>query len=349
MKRNIAISGMGRIGRLLLRRAFTKGLANAEIRAINITSPVETVAHLLQYDTIHGKWDVDIAVEEGRMVINGHPIAVVMERDPQQLPWHRLGIDIAVDATGKFNDRNGASKHLSAGAGRVVITAPGSGADLTVVMGVNEAMFKPDEHNIVSTASCTTNCLAPILHILDEAFHVENGWMTTVHAFTNDQNHLDNPHKDLRRARACTQSIIPTSTGVGKALAGVLPHLASKIQGLSLRVPTQDVSLVDLTAQLARPATVEEVKDVFRRAAAGAYAPYVEFNELPLVSSDYIGNDKSAIIDGLSLLASGHQVKLLAWYDNEWGYASRVVDFIDYAASFERDSREGRRSEAVAT
>ncbi|MDF2667823.1 MAG: glyceraldehyde-3-phosphate dehydrogenase [Paenibacillus sp.] len=345
MKQSIAISGMGRIGRLLLRRAFTKGLVNAEITAINTTSPVETVAHLLQYDTVHGRWNVDIAVEEGRMIINGHPIMIVMERDPLKLPWRQLGIDIAVDATGKFNDRQGAGKHLIAGAERVVITAPGSGADFTVVMGVNEEKFNPSEHTIISTASCTTNCLAPVLHILDEAFGIENGWMTTVHASTNDQNHLDNPHKDLRRARACTQSIIPTSTGVGKALAGVLPHLAAKIQGLSLRVPTQDVSLVDLTAQLARPASTDELKAVFRQASAGAYAPYVEFNELPLVSSDYIGNEKSAIIDGLSLMASGNQVKLLAWYDNEWGYASRVIDFIDYAASYEKK----RWSEALAT
>lgn len=349
MKQSIAISGMGRIGRLLLRRAFTKGLAYAEIQAINITSPIETLAHLLQYDTVHGKWDVDIAVEEGRIVINGHPITVLMERDPSQLPWKQLGIDVVVDATGQYNDRSGASKHLLAGAGKVVLTAPGSGVDVTVVMGVNEAMFKPEEHAIISTASCTTNCLAPILHILDEAFHVENGWMTTVHAFTNDQNHLDNTHKDLRRARACTQSIIPTSTGVGKALAGVLPHLAPKIQGLSLRVPTQDVSLVDLTAQLEYPVSVEDVRSVFRQAAEGTFAPYVEFNELPLVSSDYIGNEKSAIIDGLSLMASGNQVKLLAWYDNEWGYASRVIDFIEYAASFHKGSQEGRWSEAVAT
>jgi glyceraldehyde 3-phosphate dehydrogenase len=345
MKRNIAISGMGRIGRLLLRRAFSRGLVNAEITAINTTSPVETVAHLLQYDTVHGRWHGDIRVEEDRMIINGHPITVVMERDPLQLPWKQLGIDIAVDATGKFNDRQGASKHLVAGAERVIITAPGSGADYTVVMGVNEQGFEPQEHNIISTASCTTNCLAPILHILDDAYGIENGWMTTVHASTNDQNHLDNPHKDLRRARACTQSIIPTSTGVGKALAGVLPHLASKIQGLSLRVPTQDVSLVDLTAQILRPASVDDLKAVFRQAATGVYAPYVEFNELPLVSSDYIGNEKSAIIDGLSLMSTGHQVKLLAWYDNEWGYASRVIDFIDYAAQVEKT----KKSEAIAT
>ncbi|MFK7694703.1 type I glyceraldehyde-3-phosphate dehydrogenase [Paenibacillus sp. HJGM_3] len=348
MEPRIAISGTGRIGRLVLRRAFTKGLSQGEIVAVNTTSPIETVAHLLQYDTVHGKWDADIRVEDGHLVLNGHRLAVVSEREPAQLPWRSLGIDIAIDATGKFNDRRGASQHLAAGAGRVVLTAPGNGADRTVVMGVNETSFQPERDRIVSTASCTTNCLAPVLDILDEAFRVQSAWMTTVHAFTNDQNHLDNPHKDLRRARACTQSIVPTSTGVGKALADVLPHLAPRIHGLSLRVPTQDVSVVDLTAQLAAPASVEAVRDAFRRAVSGRYAPYVEYNELPLVSSDYIGNEKSAIVDGLSLMTSGHQVKLLAWYDNEWGYASRVVDFVEYAAGMDMVRTGSNWNEAAA-
>ncbi|WP_409341677.1 type I glyceraldehyde-3-phosphate dehydrogenase [Paenibacillus sp. MBLB4367] len=348
MKRRLAISGMGRIGRLLVRRAFSKGLAAAEIAAINTTSPVETVAHLLKYDTVHGKWDADIDIEDKRLLINGQAIDIVMERDPLQLPWERLGIDIAIDATGKFNDRQGAAKHVTAGAGRVILTAPGSGVDLTVVMGVNEASYDPQRHRLLSTASCTTNCLAPILHILDEAFQLEQGWMTTVHAFTNDQNHMDNPHKDLRRARACTQSIIPTSTGVGKALAGVLPHLASRVQGISLRVPTQDVSLVDLTALVKRPVTKEEVKDAIRQAVSGKLAPIVEYNELPLVSSDYTGNDKSAVIDGLSLMVADNQIKLLAWYDNEWAYASRVIDFAEYVAKAEKGSVELSWSEALA-
>jgi len=347
MKRRIAISGMGRIGRLLVRRAFTEGLAEAEIVAINTTSPAETVAHLLKYDTVHGKWNADIAIENKRLVINGHPIEIVMERDPLQLPWERLGVHIAIDATGKFNDRQGASKHMAAGAQRVIITAPGSGVDLTVVMGVNEALYDPQQHKVLSTASCTTNCLAPILQILDEAFEVEQGWMTTVHAFTNDQNHMDNPHKDLRRARACTQSIIPTSTGVGKALSGVLPHLASRIQGISLRVPTQDVSLVDLTALVSRPVTKDEVKEAIQKAAGGKLGAVVEYNELPLVSSDYIGNEKSAVIDGLSLMAAGNQIKLLAWYDNEWAYASRVIDFAEYVAKAEKGSVELQWSEAL--
>jgi glyceraldehyde 3-phosphate dehydrogenase len=332
MKQQVGISGTGRIGRLLIRKAFTTGIPGAQVRAINSTSPIGTVAHLLKYDTVHGQWDADIRVEKDMLAINGQPVAFVSERDPALLPWGEYGIDIAIDATGKFNDRAGAARHLAAGAGRVVVTAPGQDLDLTVVMGVNEASYDPDKHKLLSAASCTTNCLAPVLHILDRAFGVESGWVTTVHAYTNDQNHLDNPHKDLRRARACTQSIVPTSTGVGKALSGVLPHLAPVIRGVSLRVPTQDVSLVDLTVELRRPVTKEEVRQAFKTAAQGALAAYVEYNELPLVSSDYVGNDKSAVIDGLSLMVSGRQAKVLAWYDNEWAYACRVLDFVAYVA-----------------
>lgn len=327
MNQRVAISGTGRIGRLLIRRAFTSGIPGAEVRAINSTSPAETVAHLLKYDTVHGRWDADICAENDKLVINGKAVAFVSERDPAQLPWRAHGIDIAIDATGKFKDRAGAGKHLAAGAKRVVVTSPGKDLDLTVVVGVNELSYDPERHTLMSTASCTTNCVAPVLHILDRAFGVESGWMTTVHAYTNDQNHLDNPHKDLRRARACTQSIVPTSTGVGEALSGVLPHLAPVIRGLSLRVPTQDVSLVDLTVDVRRPATKEEVRQTFRAAAQGSMAACVGYNELPLVSSDYIGNDKSAVIDGLSLMIAGRQVKVLAWYDNEWAYACRVLDF----------------------
>ena len=345
MNQQVGISGTGRIGRLLIRKAFASGIPGAQVTVINSTSPIGTVAHLLKYDTVHGKWDADIQVETDKLIINGQEVAFVSERDPSLLPWARYGIDIAIDATGKFNDRPGASKHLTAGAKRVVVTAPGKDMDLTVVMGVNESSYDPDKHTLLSTASCTTNCLAPVLHILDRAFGIASGWMTTVHAYTNDQNHLDNPHKDLRRARACTQSIVPTSTGVGKALAGVLPHLAPVIRGLSLRVPTQDVSLVDLTAEVRRPADPEEVRQAFRAAAQGTLAPYVEYNELPLVSSDYAGNDKSAVIDGLSLMASGRQVKVLAWYDNEWAYACRVLDFVAHVAGQHAEKASKRLSE----
>ncbi|TCZ77745.1 type I glyceraldehyde-3-phosphate dehydrogenase [Paenibacillus albiflavus] len=322
----IGISGMGRIGRLLVRIMMSDRNLSQQLKAINSTHPVETIAHLLKYDTLHGIWNADIKYDEQTITINGHQIAFVMERDPSQLAWNKLGVEIAIDATGKFTDRAGAGLHLTAGASKVIVTAPGKGLDLTVVMGVNHEMYDDDKHRLLSAASCTTNCVAPILKVLDDAFKVKSGWVTTVHAYTNDQQHLDNPHKDLRRARACGQSIIPTKTGVGKALVEVLPHLAPVVQGMALRVPVPDVSAVDLVAQLSREVTVEEVKEAFKQAMAGAYAGVVAINEEPLVSSDYIGNSHSVIVDGLSLMAAGEQLKLLAWYDNEWGYACRVID-----------------------
>ena len=333
---NIAVSGMGRIGRLLIRRAFSEEMPNVNLKAVNMSHPVETIAHLLKYDTIHGKWDADIAAESDRLIINGHPVVVVGERDPERLPWRKLGIDIVVDATGKFKDRKGAGKHVTAGARKVIVTAPGKDLDATVVMGVNERLYDAGRHALISAASCTTNCVAPLLKILDDAFGVRRGWVTAVHAYTNDQNHLDNPHNDLRRARACGQSIVPTTTGVGKSLQDVIPHLAPVMRGLSLRVPTPDVSVADLTVQVGRRVTTEDVRQTFLAAANGPYARYVEFSELPLVSSDYIGSDKSAIVDGLSLMAEGDYVKVLGWYDNEWGYACRVVDLMRYVAEQER-------------
>ncbi|PYI55097.1 type I glyceraldehyde-3-phosphate dehydrogenase [Paenibacillus flagellatus] len=321
----IGINGLGRIGRLLIRRAFDKG--DLDIRAVNATHPVESVAHLLRYDTVHGRWNADVRCDGGDLIINGKRVAVTAERDPAAIPWGRHGCAVVLDATGKFTDREGASKHLAAGAERVVVTAPGKNLDLTVVMGVNDGRFDPDLHRLVSAASCTTNCAAPLLHMIDGLFGVERGWITTVHAYTNDQNHMDNPHKDLRRARACTQSIVPTTTGVGKALAGVLPHLAPLVEGVSVRVPVPNVSLADMTIELRTPATTEEAANALRTASASpAFAPYVGWSDEPLVSSDYIGSDKSATIDGLSLASAGRQLKLLAWYDNEWGYACRVVD-----------------------
>jgi glyceraldehyde 3-phosphate dehydrogenase len=322
----IAISGMGRIGRLLIRKAFSEKKTGFEVKAINSLYSVETIAHLLKYDTVHGTWDADISVHEGKLSINGNVVEFVMERDPSYLPWRELGINLAIDATGKFTDRIGASKHLEAGAKRVLITAPGKQVDLTVVMGVNDHLYDPQKHRILSAASCTTNCVAPLLHMLDQALGVKHGWMTTVHAYTSDQNHLDNPHKDLRRARACTQSIVPTTTGVGKALTDVLPHLAPVIQGISIRVPTPDVSLVDLTVKLGRMTTQEEVKQRLYTFVNGPMRSYVDIVEAPLVSSDFIGSEFSAVIDGPSIMVSGDQLKILAWYDNEWGYSCRVMD-----------------------
>ncbi|MFC5404112.1 type I glyceraldehyde-3-phosphate dehydrogenase [Cohnella soli] len=327
MKLRIGISGMGRIGRLCVRKAFSDHSTDYQLTAINSTSPPAVLAHLLKYDSVHGTWDAEVAAEGNDLLINGKRVAIVAERSPESIPWQQFGVELVIDATGKFNDRQGAQRHLHAGVQKVLVTAPGKQMDLTVVMGVNDDRYDPDAHRLLSTASCTTNCLSPVLKVLDDAFGVRQGWMTTIHAFTNDQNHLDNSHKDLRRARSCTSSIIPTSTGVSKALADVLPHLAKHIQGWSVRVPTQDVSLLDLQVDLERSAIADEVREVFRQAVAGKMKEYVGYSELPLVSADYIGNDKSAVIDGLSILTRGNQVKLLAWYDNEWAYASRVMDF----------------------
>lgn len=342
MEMRVGLSGTGRIGRLCLRRALTLNQQDFEVKVINSTSPIHVLAHLLKYDSVHGTWDANIEVLNDNLLrINGQQIAVICEKEPNLLPWEDYGVQLVVDATGQFNHRHGAERHISGGAEKVLITAPGMDMDLTVVMGVNENRYDPKQHHLLSAASCTTNCIAPILHILDEAFHVEMGWMTTIHAYTNDQNHMDNPHKDLRRARACTNSIIPTSTGVGKALIDVIPHLASHIQGVSVRVPTQDVSLLDLQVVVGRKIKVDEVKLAIKQAIAGQIGTFVDYNELPLVSADYIGNAKSAIIDGLSIMTQDNQIKLLAWYDNEWGYANRVIDLVSYMSRMESTQRKG--------
>lgn len=320
------INGLGRIGRLVLRRLMEQEdfFTPQRVMAINSLYPVETIAHLLKYDSIHGKYEAEISVENEKLVINGQKIAVTCERDPQRIPWRSLGVNVVIEATGKFNHREGASLHRSSGADKVIVTAPGRNLDFTAVMGVNDHDYQPEQHHLISTASCTTNCVTPILNILDRSFGITDGWITAVHAYTNDQNHLDNPHKDLRRARSCMQSIIPTTTGIGKALVDVLPHLSDSIRGISLRVPVNDVSLADMTLTMRATPTVAEVKRIFM--SSGIMNRYIAFTEEPLVSADFIGNDKSAIIDGLSLDCFGNQVKVLAWYDNEWGYACRVVD-----------------------
>ncbi|WP_404335391.1 type I glyceraldehyde-3-phosphate dehydrogenase [Planococcus rifietoensis] len=324
MKRKVGVSGTGRIGRLVIRQILSDANSQLELEAINSTAPAETVAHLLKYDTVHGTWNTEISVEHGNLLIDGQLIQVVSEREPEDIPWESLNVEIVIDATGKFNYRQGAQKHLAAGASYVIITAPGKGMDLTVVMGVNDHLLDLSKHTLLSAASCTTNCVAPVLSILDQAFRVKRSWMTTVHSFTSDQRHMDNPHKDLRRARACMQSIIPTTTGVGKALRDVLPHLAPYVEGLSLRVPTQDVSLADFTVEVPRQVSIDEVRSVFKTAAHENR--YVGYTEEPLVSADFIGCDKSAIVDGLSIMVAGNQIKVLAWYDNEWAYANRVIN-----------------------
>ncbi len=337
----IGVSGMGRIGRLLVRRLFSSPASSLRLKVINSVYPVETVAHLLKYDTVHGTWDADVSVKDEDLIINGQAVKMTYERDPANIPWKDLGVTTVLDATGKFNDREGSMKHIASGAKKVIITAPGKNMDLTVVMGVNDKLYDPAKHQLLSAASCTTNCVSPLLAVLDDAFQIESGWMTTVHAYTSDQKHLDNPHKDLRRARACTQSIVPTTTGVGQALVDVLPHLAPKVQGISLRVPTQDVSIVDLTVQIKETTTIEEVRNLYRAASTGKYANVVGYTDEPLVSMDFVGNPKSTIVDGLSVMAMGNQIKVLGWYDNEWGYSCRVIDLAELV--------EGRMAEACQT
>jgi glyceraldehyde 3-phosphate dehydrogenase len=325
MKANLAINGFGRIGRMVCRRA----VANPHVRvvAINASYDAATLAHLFKYDTTHGRFDGEVRAEADALIINGQRIQLVSERDAGKLPWAELGVDIVVEATGKFKDRAKAALHLQSGARKVLITTASKDADATIVIGVNEASYNPLHHHVVAAASCTTNCLAPLAKLLHQRYGIISGLMTTVHAFTNDQNILDNPHKDLRRARGATQSIIPTTTGAAKAVAQVLPELQGRLNGFALRVPTTDVSVVDFVARLERPATVEELNAMFREAAEGPLKGIVGYTDEPLVSADFTGDDRSAIVDGLStMVGPDNLVKVVAWYDNEWGYSCRVVD-----------------------
>lgn len=331
MKAKIAINGFGRIGRMVFRKAILD--ENLEVVAINASYPAETLAHLIKYDTNHGTFDGQVVPEDNAIVVNGKRVQLLSNRNPQELPWKELNIDIVIEATGKFNSRDKASLHLDAGAKKVILTAPGKNEDVTIVMGVNESALKIEEHDVISNASCTTNCLAPVAKVLDEQFGIENGLMTTVHAYTNDQKNIDNPHKDLRRARACGQSIIPTSTGAAKALSLVLPHLKGKLHGMALRVPTPNVSLVDLVVDLKREVTIEEINAAFDIASKSSLQGVLDITDEPLVSIDFNTNEHSAIIDGLSTMVIGsNKVKVLAWYDNEWGYSCRVVDLTKYVA-----------------
>jgi glyceraldehyde 3-phosphate dehydrogenase len=333
MKAKIAINGFGRIGRMVFRKAILDD--NLEIVAVNASYPAETLAHLIKYDTVHGQFNGEVKAEEKALVVNGKRVQLLDNRNPEELPWKDLNIDIVIEATGKFNARDKAALHLKAGAKKVVLTAPGKNEDITIVMGVNDEELNIAKHDVISNASCTTNCLAPVAKVLDKYFGIENGLMTTVHAYTNDQNNIDNPHKkDLRRARACGQSIIPTSTGAAKALALVLPQLQGKLHGMSLRVPTPNVSLVDLVVDLKREVTIEEVNEVFEKEAAGDLKGILDITDEPLVSVDFTTNEHSAIVDALTTMVIGAtKVKVLAWYDNEWGYSCRVVDLVKYVAS----------------
>lgn len=329
---SIAINGFGRIGRMVFRQAILQDDLN--IVAINASYPSETLAHLIKYDTNHGRFDGEVKAESDALIVNGKRVQLVNDRNPQNLPWKELGVDIVIESTGKFNERSKAALHLEAGAKKVILTAPGKNEDVTIVMGVNDGKLDLSKHDVISNASCTTNCLAPVAKVLNDTFGIDNGLMTTVHSYTNDQKNIDNPHKDLRRARACGESIIPTSTGAAKALTLVLPELQGKLHGLALRVPTPDVSLVDLVVDLKRDVTVEEVNEAFIKASQGPLKGILDFTMEPLVSRDYFTNPASATIDGLTTMVIGsHKVKVIAWYDNEWGYSARVVDLTKKVAA----------------
>ncbi|MGE9752627.1 glyceraldehyde-3-phosphate dehydrogenase [Bacillus inaquosorum] len=332
MKVKVAINGFGRIGRMVFRKAMLDD--QIQVVAINASYSAETLAHLIKYDTIHGRYDKEVVAGEDSLIVNGKKVLLLNSRDPKQLPWGEYDIDIVVEATGKFNSKDKAMGHIEAGAKKVILTAPGKNEDVTIVMGVNEDQFDADRHVIISNASCTTNCLAPVVKVLDEEFGIESGLMTTVHAYTNDQKNIDNPHKDLRRARACGESIIPTTTGAAKALSLVLPHLKGKLHGLALRVPVPNVSLVDLVVDLKSDVTAEEVNEAFKRAAKTSMYGVLDYSDEPLVSTDYNSNPHSAVIDGLTtMVMEDRKVKVLAWYDNEWGYSCRVVDLIRHVAA----------------
>ena len=327
MSIRVGINGFGRIGRNVLRAALDDG--EIEFAAVNdITSP-DTLAHLLQYDSVLGNLSEPVSVEGNRLQVGGRSFSVLSERDPAALPWADLGVDVVVESTGLFTKRDDAGKHLAAGAKRVIITAPAKGPDLTLVLGVNDESYDPAAHRIISNASCTTNCLAPVAKVLHDSFGFRRGWMTTVHAYTNDQRLLDLPHKDLRRARAAGVSMIPTTTGAAVAVGEVLPALRGRLDGIAMRVPTPNVSVVDLVAEVEQPATAEAVNAAFAAAEAGRLNGILHLSSAPLVSIDFRGNPHSSIVDAAyTSVMDGNFVKILSWYDNEWGYSSRCVDLI---------------------
>ena len=327
MALKVAINGFGRIGRLVVRAAKQRK-ANIDFVGVNDLTDANTLAHLLKYDTVHRIWhEASSKAVDGKLVIAGDTINVTAEKDPSKLPWKALGVDVVLEATGKFSDRDKAAIHLEAGAKSVLVSAPSKGADLTFVMGVNDHLFDREKHKVFSIGSCTTNCLAPVAKVLEDSFGIEHGFMTTIHAYTNDQNILDLPHKDLRRARAAAMSMIPTSTGAAKAIAEVLPSLKGKLDGLAVRVPVQDGSLVDLVVRLKKKTTKDEINAAMKTAANGPLKGYLEYCEDPIVSNDVIGNPASSVFDSLStLVMDGDMVKVMSWYDNEWGFSNRVVD-----------------------
>jgi glyceraldehyde 3-phosphate dehydrogenase len=332
MATKIGINGFGRIGRNVFRAALKND--NVEVVAVNDLTDANMLAHLLQYDTVHGTLEEKVSVDGDTLIIGDKKVKVLAERDPAQLGWGDLGVEVVVESTGRFTKRADAAKHIEAGAKKVIISAPASDEDITVVMGVNEDKYHADNHNVISNASCTTNCLAPFAKVLNDKFGIKRGMMTTIHSYTNDQQILDLPHKDYRRARAAAENIIPTTTGAAKAVSLVLPELKGKLNGGAVRVPTPNVSLVDLVAELDKNVTAEEVNAAFKEAAEGDLKGVLAYSEEPLVSTDYNGSPASSTIDALStMVMEDNMVKVISWYDNESGYSNRVVDLVDYIAS----------------
>jgi glyceraldehyde 3-phosphate dehydrogenase len=325
----VGINGFGRIGRNILRAGMEE--KDLEFVAANDLADAKTLGHLLKYDSILGKLEAEVETKENAIIVQGKRIQVFAQKDPGSLPWKDLGVQIVIEATGIFRDKEGASKHLKAGAKKVIITAPAKGEDITIVIGVNEGKYDKDKHNILSNASCTTNCLAPVAKVLLDNFGIKKGLMTTIHSYTNDQVILDFPHKDLRRARAAGLSMIPTTTGAAAAVSKVLPELKGKMDGLAIRIPTPNVSLVDLVVETESQTSKEEVNLALKKAAQGEMSQILEYSELPLVSRDFNGNPKSAIVDGeFTRVIDKNFIKVLAWYDNEWAYSCRVIDLIKY-------------------
>ena len=331
MSIRVAINGFGRIGRNVLRAAKQAGKSNLDFVAVNDLTDNATLAHLLRYDSVHGAYPGTVELSADGLVVDGDALRVYSERDPANLPWGDLDVDVVVESTGFFRSRELAAKHLEAGARKVIISAPAKGEDITIVMGVNHDAYDPDNHDVISNASCTTNCLAPVVKVLSNRFGFGHGLMTTVHAYTNDQAILDSPHKDLRRARAAAMSMIPTTTGAAKATALVLPEVEGKLDGMAIRVPTPDVSVVDLVATLETDISADDVNDAFRAAAATDLQGILAVSEEPLVSIDFTGHSASSVVDALSTASMGNRmVKVLSWYDNEWGYSARVVDLAEF-------------------
>ncbi len=324
MGKRVAINGFGRMGRLVLRAAVENG-SDLEFVAINRGKP-EVLAHLLKYDSVHRKTPFSVEVGKDSIIVDGKEIKVLYESDPDKLPWKELEVDIALECSGRFRDHESASKHLSAGASKVLVSAPVKGPDFTVVRGVNESLYDKDKHHIVSNASCTTNCIAPVAKVLHEGYGIESGFMSTIHAYTNDQNILDKSHNDMRRARAAAMSIIPTTTGATKAIGEVIPELKGKLDGMAFRVPTPDVSLIDLVVKLEKKVEAVEVNTAFKEASEGALKGILGYSDEPLVSSDYIHCPYSSVVDSLETKSMGDLLKVVSWYDNEWGYVCRLVE-----------------------